>query len=150
MGQLASFKVVGKGNGMRTDAIAGKHTLAIDEPESFGGKDSAIDPLSAFLASLMACENVMAQIIAKEMKFDLKKISFEAEGKIDLAGLMGDVTVKPYFQQVVVKGYIETSESEERMAELQQAVDMRCPVFRTIKDAGIPVENRWVKTVPAV
>ncbi len=150
MGQMASFKVVGKGNGMRTDAIAGKHTMAIDEPESFGGKDSAIDPLSAFLTSLIACENVMAQIIAKEMNFDLQGISFEAEGSLDLAGLMGDASVKPYFQQVVVKGFIETSESEERIAEMQKAVDMRCPVFRTLKDAGIPVENRWVKTVAAI
>ncbi|WHY85123.1 OsmC family protein [Neobacillus novalis] len=145
MGQMMNFKVEGKGTGMRLDAVAGKHTIAIDEPVSFGGKDSAIDPLSTFLSSLIACENVMAQLIAQEMKFDLQGISFDVEGSIDLAGLMGDLSVKPYFQQVTVKAVVETSEPQERIDELQMAVDLRCPVFRTIKDAGIPVENQWVK-----
>ncbi|WP_312474265.1 OsmC family protein [Neobacillus sp.] len=145
MGHLMNFKVEGKGTGMRLDGVAGKHTIAIDEPVSFGGKDSAIDPLSTFLSSLIACENVMAQLIAKEMKFDLQGITFAVEGSLDLAGLMGDLTVKPYFQQVKVKAVVETSEPQERIDELQKAVDQRCPVFRTMKDAGIPVENQWVK-----
>lgn len=145
MGQLMNVKVEGTGTGMRLDAVAGKHTIAIDEPESFGGKDSAIDPLSALLSSLIACENVMAQLIAKEMKFDLQGITFDVEGQLDLAGLMGDLTVKPYFQQVKVKAVVETSEPLERITELQNAVDLRCPVFRTLKDAGIPIENQWVK-----
>ena len=79
-----TVKVEGIGNGMRTDSVAGKHNIAIDEPESFGGQDSAIDPLSTFLASLIGCENVMAQIIAKEMNFDLQGISFDVEGELDL------------------------------------------------------------------
>ncbi len=145
MGKIMNFKVEGKGTGMRIDAVAGKHTIAIDEPVSFGGKDSAIDPLSTLLSSLIACENVMAQLIAQEMKFDLQAISFDVEGSLDLAGLMGDLSVKPYFQQVAVKAVIETSEPQERIDELQKAVDMRCPVFRTMKDAGIPIENQWVK-----
>ncbi|MEH7276312.1 OsmC family protein [Neobacillus vireti] len=150
MGKIMSFKVEGKGNGMRTDAFAGKHTIAIDEPESFGGKDSAIDPMSALLSSLIACENVMAQLISNEMKFDLRGISFEVDGSLDPAGLMGDLSVKPYFQHVMVKAFIETSESEERILELQKAVDQRCPVFRTLKDAGIPIENDWVKAKATV
>lgn len=140
-----NFKVEGKGNGMRTDAVAGKHTIAIDEPVSFGGKDSAIDPMSALLSSLMACENVMAQLISNEMEFDLQGISFEVDGTLDLAGLMGDLSVKPYFQQVTVKATLVTTESQERVLELQKAVDQRCPVFRTLKDAGIPIKNYWVK-----
>jgi putative redox protein len=145
MGQMMSFKVEGKGTIMRADMTAGKHTIAIDEPVSFGGKDSAIDPMSTLLASLIGCENVMAQLISKEMKFDLQGISFEVEGNLDVAGLMGDLTVKPYFQNVLVKAFLETSEPDERIEELQKAVDLRCPVFRTLKDAGIPIENHWVK-----
>lgn len=145
MAQLQTFKVEGKGTGMRVDAVAGKHTIAIDEPVSFGGQDSAIDPLSALLSSLIACENVMAQLIAKEMKFDLQGISFDVEGTLDLAGLMGDLSVKPYFQQVTVKAVIETSETQERIDELRNAVDQRCPVFCTMKDAGILIKNQWNK-----
>ena len=145
MSNKANFKVQGIGKGMRTDSVAGKHKIAIDEPVSFGGQDSAIDPLSTFLASLIGCENVMAQIIAKEMNFDLQGISFEADGNLDLRGLMGDLSVKPYFEQITVKAVVETSETQERINELQQAVDARCPVFQTLKAAGIPVENQFVK-----
>ncbi|WP_338471643.1 OsmC family protein [Niallia sp. XMNu-256] len=149
MGQKMTVKVEGIGNGMRTDSVAGKHKIAIDEPITMGGKDSAIDPLSTFLASLIGCENVMAQIIAKEMDFDLQGISFEVEGELDPSGLMGNLEVKPYFEKVVIKAFVETTESQERVNEMQAAVDLRCPVFRTIKDAGIPVENQWVKVTEA-
>lgn len=150
MGQQMTVRIEGIGNGMRTDSVAGKHKIAIDEPVSMGGKDSAIDPLSAFLASLIGCENVMAQIIAKEMDFDLQGITFEAEGELDVSGLMGNLEVKPYFQNVVIKAVVETSESQERINELCAAVDLRCPVYRTIKDAGIRIENHWVKAAVEV
>ena len=145
MTQKMTVKVEGIGNGMRTDSVAGKHKIAIDEPVTMGGTDSAIDPLSTFLASLIGCENVMAQIIAKEMDFDLQGISFEVEGELDPSGLMGNLEVKPYFEKVVIKAFVETSETQDRINEMQAAVDLRCPVYRTIKDAGIPVENHWVK-----
>ena len=145
MGQKMTVKVEGIGNGMRSDSVAGKHKIAIDEPISMGGKDSAIDPLSTFLASLIGCENVMAQIIAKEMNFDLQGISFDVEGELDPSGLMGNLEVKPYFEKVIVRAVVETSESQERINEMQAAVDLRCPVYRTIKDAGIPIENQWIK-----
>jgi putative redox protein len=145
MGQIMNFKVEGKGTGMRLDAVAGKHTIAIDEPESFGGKDSAIDPLSTLLSSLIACENVMAQLIAKEMNFDLQGISFEVDGNLDLSGLMGNLDVKPYFERVEIRANVVTPESQARIVELQKTVDLRCPVFRTFKDAGISIENKWIK-----
>jgi len=87
----------------------------------------------------------MAQIIAKEMNFDLQGISFEVEGDLDTSGLMGNLEVKPYFQKVMIKAVVETSETQDRINEMQAVVDLRCPVFRTIRDAGIPVENQWVK-----
>ncbi|WP_071394212.1 OsmC family protein [Bacillus tuaregi] len=145
MGQLMKFNVQGMGNGMRTDSVAGKHKIAIDEPVTMGGQDSAIDPLSTLLASLIGCENVMAQIIAKEMEFDLQGISFDVEADLDPSGLMGNLEVKPYFQQVKIKAVVQTSETQERINEMQNAVDLRCPVFKTMKDAGIPIENEWVK-----
>lgn len=138
-------KVTGKGTGMRLDATAGKHTIIVDEPVTMGGKDTAADPLSTFLASLLACENVMAQIIAKEMEFDLQHISFQAEGKIDISGLMGDLSVDPKFQKITVNATVTTSESQERIDEMRKAVDLRCPIFKTIKDAGIKITNNWVK-----
>ena len=97
MGQQITVKIQGIGNGMRTDSVAGKHKIAIDEPVAMGGQDSAIDPLSTFLASLIGCENVMAQIIAKEMNFDLQGISFEVEGDLDTEWFNGEFRSKTIF-----------------------------------------------------
>ncbi len=145
MGQKLLFNVEATGSGMRIDATAGKHTIIVDEPESFGGKDSAADPMSTMLAALVACENVMVQIISKEMKIKIDDISYKVEGQLDPSGLMGNLEVKPYFEKVNVEAYIKTSATDEQVQELREKVGQRCPVFRTIKDAGIPIENNWIK-----
>ncbi|WP_409973063.1 OsmC family protein [Bacillus sp. Bva_UNVM-123] len=145
MGQKLIFNVESTSNGMRTDAIAGKHKIIIDEPESLGGKDSAADPMSTLLAALVACENVMAQIISKEMKIIIDDLSFQVEGQLDLSGLMGNLEVKPYFEKVNVKAFVKTTASEEQVQELCNKVEQRCPIFRTMKDAGISIENIWTK-----
>lgn len=150
MTQKAGFKVTGYGNGMRVDLSAGKHKIALDEPVPLGGKDSAIDPLSNILAALIGCENAMSQIISKEMNFDLQGISFDVEGELDPRGFMGNLDVKPYFEYVKIKAFVETSEPQERIDELIGQIELRCPVFRTFKDAGIHMENHWVKAVTVV
>ena len=98
-----------------------------------GGTRFCIDPLSTFLASLIGCENVMAQIIAKEMNFDLQGISFEVEGDLDPSGLMGNLEVKPYFEKVVIKAVVETSETQDRINEMQAAVDLRVQSLEPLK-----------------
>ena len=145
MGQKLLFNVEATSTGMRIDATTGKHTIIVDEPESFGGKDSAADPMSTMLAALVACENVMVQIISKEMKITIDDISYKVEGQLDPSGLMGNLEVKPYFEKVNVEAYIKTSATAEQVQELRKKVGQRCPVFRTIKDAGIPIENNWIK-----
>ena len=37
-----TVKVQGIGNGMRTDSVAGKHKIAIDEPVQWAEQDSAL------------------------------------------------------------------------------------------------------------
>ncbi|KOP83800.1 OsmC family protein [Cytobacillus solani] len=145
MSKKLTFKLDVTGSGMRTDATNGKHIISIDEPVSFGGKDSAPDPMSTMLAALAACENVMVQIISKEMNIQIEDISFKVEGELDPSGLMGNLDVKPYFEKVKVEAFLKTSASQEQVDELQKKVDQRCPIYRTIKDAGIPIENLWVK-----
>jgi putative redox protein len=110
-----------------------------------GGKDTGPDPLSALLSSLAGCENVIANFVAKEIEFDLQGIEFDITGILDTRGLMGDPEVKPYFEKVRVEAKVKTSESQERVDQLQKLTDERCPVFTTLKAAGIELQPRWVK-----
>lgn len=145
MAQKMEFEVTGEAKGMRAELTSKQHTIIIDEPENMGGADTGPDPLANMLASLAGCENVVANMAAKEMDFDLQGIDFRVTGELDPRGLMGDANVQPYFQQVAVEASVKTSESDERIDELKAKTDARCPVFTTFRAAGIPIDATWKK-----
>lgn len=139
------FTVDGQSEGFALTAKAGNHHLTMDESVNFGGKDSGPNPLQTALSSLISCENVVANMAASEMEFDLKQLSFEVTGEFDPRGFMGDPTVKPYFETVTINVSVETTESEQRVKALQEQVEARCPVYTLFKAAGVNMVDSWVK-----
>jgi uncharacterized OsmC-like protein len=138
-------RITAVSEGMQTRAQVKNHTLIIDEPQHMGGKDEGPNPLGTLLSALAGCENVIANMVAKEMNFDLQGIEFDIRGEFDPAGLMGDPNVRPYFEKVTINAKVKTSESEERIKELQEKTDLRCPVYTTLKAAGVEMVPNWVK-----
>ncbi|MED0965308.1 OsmC family protein [Bacillus paramycoides] len=138
-------RITGESAGMQSVLKTGNHTITIDEPASMGGKDEGPNPLATLLFALAGCENVIANLVAKELKFDLQGIEFEIKGILDPRGLMGDPNVKPYFEKVSVHAKVKTAESQERIEELQRITDERCPVYTTLEAAGIELEAVWTK-----
>jgi putative redox protein len=145
MANKSVVRVSGNSIGMQSVLTAGNHSITIDEPPHMGGQDTGPDPLSAFLGALAGCENVIANMVAKEINFNLEKIELEVKGILDPRGLMGNPEVKPYFEKVTVHVKVHTSESQERINELQAITDQRCPIFTTLKAAGIELEGHWTK-----
>ncbi|GGE27923.1 osmotically inducible protein C [Marinithermofilum abyssi] len=143
--QIMNVAVQSESRRMRTLVETNKHQFIVDEPANMGGTDQGANPLEYLLGSLVGCENVIANFVAKEMNFQLDGIRFQVEGELDSRGLMGDPEVKPYFQKVQIQAQVETSESEERVQELQKVVDQRCPVFTLMKAAGVELEVEWKK-----
>ncbi|PBB06521.1 OsmC family protein [Salimicrobium humidisoli] len=131
--------------GMNTKAESEGHNVVIDEPANMGGTDEGANPLGTLLASLAGCENAIANFVAKEMEFDLQGIDFEIDGEMDPRGMMGEEGVRPYFKKVTVHAKVRTSETEERVRELQKKVDRRCPVFTTLEAADVEMVPEWVK-----
>ncbi|MFC0523765.1 OsmC family protein [Pontibacillus salicampi] len=141
-----TFHITSNNTGMKTDVSAEHgHTLVIDEPESMGGTNQGADPLSTLLSSLAGCETVIANMVAKEIKFDLQNIKFDIKGSLDPQGLMGKEGVRPYFQTVTINAEVQTSETQERVEELQRITDQRCPVFTTLKAADVELNVNWQK-----
>ncbi|GIM45833.1 hypothetical protein DNHGIG_13820 [Collibacillus ludicampi] len=101
--------------------------------------------MSLVLSALAGCENIVANLVAKEINFDLQGIEFDIRGEFDPRGLMGDPNVRPYFEKVTIHAKVKTSESEDRLKELQEITDSRCPVYTTLKAAGVELESNWVK-----
>ena len=66
---------------------------------------------------------------------------------MDPDGMMRNKNVRPYFQKVFVDARVKTSETQERVDELQKEVDSRCPVFTTMEAADVEMVVRLDKSV---
>lgn len=143
--QQMTISITAECSKMQMIAQAGKHQIMIDEPQDFGGDDTAANPLATLLASLAGCENATAQMIAKEMKFEIEGIEFDIKGQLDLQGLMGNPNVSPFFTSIEITAKVMTNESEERLHELHEKVNQRCPVYSLIEAAGVQMHSNWTK-----
>jgi putative redox protein len=139
------FKATSVTDGTVSTIMTGGHQLIIDEPVSLGGKNLGANPLSVLLAALLGCENVIARRVAKDINFDLQGLSFSAKGVLDPAGSMGDSNVRSYYEKVEITVDVKTTESEERVQQLHQLTDARCPVFNTLKAADVEMVTNWKK-----
>ncbi|MDO6654962.1 OsmC family protein [Anaerobacillus sp. 1_MG-2023] len=138
-------KITAVSKGMNTTGDSKGHKVIIDEPAQMGGTDEGANPLATLLISLAGCENAIANMVAKEINFDLQGIEFDVRGELDPSGMMGADGVRPYFQKVTVNAQVNTSETEERVQELKEIVDARCPVFTTLKAADVEMVPNWIK-----
>ncbi|WP_035051007.1 OsmC family protein [Carnobacterium pleistocenium] len=138
-------RITATSKGMQTIINSKGHEIIIDEPLQMGGKDEGANPLGAFIASLAGCENAIANMVAKEIDFDLQGIAFDIRAEMNPEGMMGNKNVRPYFQSVTINARVKTSESEERIIELQQIVDSRCPIYTTLKAADVEMTPIWTK-----
>ena len=145
MANKMTFQATGTSSKMKSELKMGNHEMTIDEPPSMGGTDKGPDPLSTLMASLAGCENVIANLVAKDIDFDLQEIEFDVKGDLDPRGLMGQAGIQPYFNQIYVHAKVKTDETPERVQELQEKTDARCPVFTTFIAAGIPIDVKWEK-----
>lgn len=145
MTKKMKFVVNAETEGFALHAKTGKHELVLDESERMGGGDTGPNPMQTALTALASCENVTANAVAKEMDFDLKGLTFQVTGTFDPRGFMGDSSVRPYFEEVDVDVEVETTESEERIKELQAQVEARCPIYTMFNAADVKMNDNWVK-----
>lgn len=134
---------------MRTDIDCGEHgQLITDEPPAHGGTGQGPSPLQTVLGALTGCESVTFNRTAAELEFDYESIRYEAEFTIDIRGRLGNRSVRPHFQTVRMQATVVTTESEERLREVVEETEARCPVYNLISDAGVKLEARWIRKLP--
>lgn len=119
-----------------------------DEPTAHGGTGEGPSPLQAVLGALCGCESVTFHRTANEFDFSYEGITFDAEFTIDIRGRMGKRGVRQHFQSVRVQATVTTKETTERLAEVVDETEARCPVYNLINDAGVNLEVQWVRRQP--
>lgn len=130
---------------MKTDIDFGEFgSIVTDEPVAHGGTGQGPSPLQTVLGALCGCEAVTFNRTAADLDFEYEGIEFEAEFTIDIRGRMGHREVRPHFQTIRVQAIVTTDESKERLAEVVEETERRCPVFNLIVDAGVKTDMVWV------
>lgn len=131
--------------GMYTEIDNGEYGhIVTDEPVAHGGTGEGPSPLQTVLAALLGCESVTFHRTAAEMEFRYAGIEFDGGYTIDIRGRMGMRGVTQHFQTVKVDAYVLTDESEDRLREVVEETEARCPVFNLINDAGVAIEMQWM------
>jgi putative redox protein len=69
--------------GWRCDVQAGEFTLAVDEPESYGGTGQGPMPTDLFLASLSSCYALSLAWAARKRGFELPDLEVTATGQYE-------------------------------------------------------------------
>mgnify|MGYP002640012307 CR=1 FL=1 len=114
-----------------------------DEPAAAGGGGSGPTPLQSVLGALCGCEAVTFRRTASEFEFPYERIDFEAASTIDIRGRSGDRSIRPHFQTVKLHARVLTSSTQDKLDELVEEVEARCPVMNLMKDAGVRLDIRW-------
>ncbi len=123
-------------NPTKVKVNASKFTMIVDEPTNLGGTDDGANPVEYVLAALAGCLNVVGNMVAKEMGFEIKALSFDVEGELDPAGFMGKAKdVRPGYQEIIVKANVDSDADEETLNKWLEIIESRCPVSDNLANA---------------
>ena len=125
-----------KGNQIKSVQKADRTIIKVRQHEfSIGWPGSKIAPCPGeyLLGALAGCTSGVASLMAKQMNFDFKGITF------DMNGLGGT-------NRVLATAMLETTESDERIQQLKEATENRCPVHKFFKSTGIEMEIEWKRS----
>lgn len=103
--------------------------LVIDEPVELGGTDEAPNPVEYLLASYAGCINVVAHIVAKELKFQLKDLSINITGTLNPDRLFGHSFIERAGYKALEVNISTTSNLDEGMKlRWLKEIEARCPI----------------------
>ena len=144
--QTVPFVVHGEGTGVAQRlTVAGDHahTFESDTYPAFGGADAAPSPLSYTLGALTACNQISAQLVAKDLGVALGAFRFTARGDFDPSVFVGGADGNANFDSVTVQASVETDADDETFSTLVSELERRCPVTQLFKRSGLDYRSTW-------
>ena len=126
--------------GFRSEATIREFApIASDEPGTLGGTDSGPNPVEQILAAYGNCLAVGYAANATVAGIEIKDLSIEVEGDLDLHTFLGLKEGNAGYDNITVKVNIDTDASPEALQELHDKVSNTSPVGHTLGRA-IPVK----------
>ena len=132
--------VVNWKGGFRSEATIREFApIASDEPGALGGTDCGPNPVEQILAAYGNCLAVGYAANATVAGIEIKDLSIELEGDLDLHTFLGLKEGNAGYDNITVKVRIDTDASPEALQELHDKVSNTSPVGHTLSRV-IPVK----------
>ena len=108
-------------------------SLYTDHPLAAGGTNAGPTPLQYLMVSLTGCILSIGRIVANQKRINLRGMSAESEGDIDVDFLMGRTDEGGAgFSDIRVKVSVDADMSADEKRAFLDEVDRRCPVSRNL------------------
>ncbi|MBF4163118.1 OsmC family protein [Nocardioides acrostichi] len=147
------FVVESRGAGVAQDVTVGgehAHRFAADTYPAFGGADAAPSPLAYTLGALTSCNQISAQLVAKDLGIRLGDFTFRAQGDLDPSVFVTGAEGNANFDTVEVTAQVETDAEGEAFDHFVAELERRCPVTQLFRRSGIAYSSRWeARPLPA-
>lgn len=143
---IETFIVNAKGKGWPTqvDVVDTEWDILVDEPIEDGGTNSGPNPMQYFTASLAACQNEQAQVVAEELELNINAIEIDLEVDLDLGGFMGMVEDSSgSYKEVRLNAKVSGDVTAEQVLALGIKVDLRCPILSLLRTSGTRIVSSW-------
>lgn len=121
--------------GFKSTINARDFEFYIDEPEDFGGANSAPNPIEYLLGSLAACQEITIKTHAQLLGININAVQVKAEGQLDLYGFLAIGDKRPGFERIEYQTIIDTNEeNQEKLNALKEHIGKNCPVLDIIQN----------------
>ena len=144
---VVPFIVHGTGTGVaqHLEVPGSPHAFRTDAYPAFGGEDADPSPLLYLLGSLTSCNQVTAQLVAKDLGITLGQLDFQVQGDLDTVVMVNGEEGNANFERVVVTATVATDASSEQFATLRSETERRCPVSQMFIRSGLDFSSVWTK-----
>ncbi|MCZ6560568.1 MAG: OsmC family protein [Gammaproteobacteria bacterium] len=142
----------------KVSGIAESHCLTLikvrdlvdvsDEPAERGGTNEGLAPTELFLASLVACSNVITHKIAKKNGIQLDSLEILLDAGFNRLGVTLQEEVDLPFPDIKLRIEISTDASAEQLEILKRDLPRFCPIAKMIEQAGTKIGTEWVVKRP--
>ena len=129
-----------------TQISSGRFNWEIDEPEAFGGTDTAPSPVEMLLGSVAGCISAIGYLAARELLLPLGRMDIEVRGEIDSGGFLGRSKARAGFQKLEIQIVAEADWKASQRALWERTVLARCPVIDNLRHpAQLSLDCRYKK-----
>ncbi len=128
-------------DGYQTTAAIRQFDLVIDEPAALGGTDLGPNPVEVVLAALGACQEIVYATYAALLGVQIDRLAIRVTGHLDPRGFFGVADVPAGFQAVAFEVDLQTPSPADKVQQLVNLVNQRCPVL-DILQRPIPTQGQ--------